>query len=531
MAIIPFHMTGQSGIIKDIAAHELPPPMWSDARNMRFKDGRAVRTGGSQQVFGTPTVVPYWIMFAYGASNAFWMYSDLEKVYATDGSAHADITRASGGDYTATEERLWDGGILSGIPVITNGVDKPQFWSPVSLGTDLQDLTNWLPDDRCRVIKPFKNFLVAGNIIRSGVQFPHMVKWSHPAAPGALPSTWDHTVTTNLAGERDLGDSFPGGILDMRQLRDILVIYKDNTTWGMQFIGGQEVMRTYMILAHSGILSGFCVAEIHEGRAHVVGTADDMLVFDGQTTTSVVDKKIKQFIIDTLEGNQSSAKRSFMYVDEKNSEAWYCIPEPGSVWPNIAIVWNFRDSTIGIRELPLGTSLIASGVVTDTSSVWNEDSEFWDDDSSVWDQVTFRTSFFNPVSSSPLLNKIMQLDVGQQFDGVDYTSYLERTDIALVGQDRLTGNFKADLENRKLLKRIWPKMKPGSSSITVTVGTQDKVGGSVTWATPQTFDPSTQQYLDNSVAGLLLAVRMESSVQGEYSIEGFDLEIEIVGRM
>lgn len=531
MAVIPFHMTGQSGINKDIPAQELPPPDWSDGRNIRFVNGKAVRVDGSQQVFGTPTVVPYWLMFAYGASNAFWMYSNLVKVYATDGATHTDITRASGGDYAATEERLWNGGILSGIPVITNGVDKPQFWSPVGLGTDLADLSNWPTNDRAQVIKPFKNFLVAGNIIRSSVQFPHMVMWSHPAAPGALPSSWDVADPTMLAGERDLGDAFPGGIIDMLQLRDILVIYKDNTTWGMQFIGGQEVMRTYMILSHSGILGPHCVKEVHEGRAHILGLPDDMIVFDGQTTTSVVDKRMKRFITKTLEDNQSSARKSFMFVHDNQNEAWFCIPEAGHDWPNLAIVWNFRENTLGIRELVTGTSLIQSGVVSDTSAVWNSDSQFWDLDASVWDEVTFRAAFFTPVGSVPTATKIIEYDVSQQHDGVDYTSYIERTDIALVGKDRLTGMFKADLEARKLCKRVWPKMKFDSAPIDIKIGTQDKIGGPVTWSASQSFNPATQSYLDFSQAGLLIAIWMGSTVQGVFEAEGFDMEIEIIGRM
>lgn len=531
MPVVPFHFAGQTGIVKDLPAHELPPHAWSDGQNMRFRNGRASKVLGVEQIFGTPSVDPYWLMFGFSSTSAFWMYSDLSKMYATDGVTHTEITRSTGGDYTTQIDKLWVGGILSGIPVITNTIDVPQAWPQVGLANNLEDLDNWPSTDRCDVIKPFKNFLVAGAITRSGTYYPHMVKWSHPADPGAVPSSWDAADPAFLAGERDLVDAFPGAILDMLQLRDMLVIYKDNTVWGMQFIGGQEVMRTYLILAHSGIISRRCCKEVHEGRAHVLGMQDDFMMFDGQTVNSVVDKRLKSFITNTLVDNQASAFRSYVVVQELTTEAWFCIPEVGNEWPNLAIVWNWRDNTIAIRELISGTTAMEAGTVTDTTSVWNTDSEVWDDDDSIWDVINLRPSFFSLTGAIPDQTKIVNYDIGTQNLGANFTGFVERTDIALVGRDRLTGDYKADLENRKLCKRIWPKMKPGSNPIQVKIGSQEFIGGPVTYQAAQAFDPATQRYLDFSVSGLLIAVWMGSEDAGEFDIEGFDLEIEIVGRM
>ena len=58
-----------------------------------------------------------------------------------------DITRASGGDYSATADDTWTSTILGGVLVMTNFYDKPQYWAltdgvPLS-SQKMQDLNNW----------------------------------------------------------------------------------------------------------------------------------------------------------------------------------------------------------------------------------------------------------------------------------------------------------------------------------------------------------------------------------------------------
>ena len=51
---------GKIGVVKDVASQELPINAWSDAMNMRFRNGGIERMKGEQQVFATPTVTPPW---------------------------------------------------------------------------------------------------------------------------------------------------------------------------------------------------------------------------------------------------------------------------------------------------------------------------------------------------------------------------------------------------------------------------------------------------------------------------------------
>lgn len=526
MPRIEIHEVGRYGVVKDIPAHQLPPEAWSDSRNVRFHERKAEKMLGHENVFGTPVVVPYWAMSAGSAIDVFWMYASLTKMYGTDGTTHADITRAAGGDYGTLENYLWQGGVLGGIPVITNGVDVPQQWATVGLGTPLTALSNWPATALCKIIRPFKNFLIALNITKSGTEYPHLAKWSHPAVVGAVPSSWDETDETLDAGEVELSDAQAGIILDGMTLGDTFLIYKENSTWGMQFVGGNSIMRFFPLFELSGILAGGCVTSFQNGRRHFVATGEDVIVTNGQELESVIDKREKHFLRTNLDS--TNYRRSFVVANPAQDEVWFCFPETGATWPSIALVWHSRDGVLGFRELPGEIPHIALGPIPGVGSnvTWDLDTEMWDDDTTLWNEQSFIAFQQRLLQSNQAQTRLQKLDSTNQFNAVNMTAYLERTGLAMVGKDR-EGNWKADFSHRKLVKRIWPKMEGGP--VDVLIGYQEEWGDTVTWATAQSFDPASQHYLDFSVNGRLIAVRFESDANVEWELHGYDLEIEILG--
>lgn len=530
MPNIPFYMAGELGIIKDVAPHELPPQAWSSGMNVGFRNGKAFRRDGDQQVYSGHLGRPFWLGLVYTQTQIFWVYADQTHLYATDGAAHADVTRVSGVYSSIELDRLWDGAMFGGIPVFTNGKDKPQAWLAPGMSTDFQDLPNWTAANLARIIRPYKSFLVAMGVSKGGVYYPNLVWWSHPADPGAVPVSWDIADPTNLAGEVDLVDEYVGGIKGAMPLRDALIIYKDNAVWGMQFQGGTAVMRTYQILGGMGILGPHCVTPVNQGRQHMFASSDDLIVFDGQNPESILDKKMKRHLENTIDMNVS--QRSFTFALERKNEAYFCYPELGNEFPNMAIVWNWRDNTVTQRELGALTSFTAVGPVVISGDPWDLDSATWDSDATVWDLAMYRASAFDILQAMPGTSlgtsKLSQMGVQQDRYGVNFNAYVERTDIALVGQDR-NGQPKADFERRKLAKRLWPHIE--GAPVQISVGSQETLGGGVTYAPAQTFTPGVDKYLDFLVNGLLIAIKIESSVPGVWDVEGFNMEIEPLGNL
>ena len=123
---------------------------------------------------------------------------------------------------------------------MTNGVDDPQYWSltngiPLS-NTKMVDLNDWPASTECKSIRAFRSFLIALNISKSGVNYPRLVKWSTEAATQTTPTSWDETASAVDAGEYELADT-KGDILDGLQLQDKFMIYKEDATYSMAYIG------------------------------------------------------------------------------------------------------------------------------------------------------------------------------------------------------------------------------------------------------------------------------------------------------
>lgn len=525
MAKVQIYNVGAVGVNKDLPPHYLPPEAWTDSNNMRFQDRIAAKMKGYQDVFGTPTVAPGFLMNLPTASSTFWIYCSLTKAYVYEAGVHTNITRQSAGvdvNYTATAYRQWNGGVLGGIPIINNGQDIPQYWSAISAAAKLANLTNWPATLRARVVRPFGPFLVALNINDNSVLYPHMIWWSHPAEPGAVPSSWNYTDTKVDAGRKELTDASSGQILDGLMLRNYFIIYKENSTHFMRYVGGQEIMANDILFPESGILATRCVALVNKGSQHFVVTQDDVIAHKGQADTieSLLDQRVRKYLFNDID--TTNYVNSFCFDNSAQREAIFAYPEVGATYPTKALVWNYQYNTIQFRTFE--GVVAASGPASETEAIaWSALTNTWDTVTGPWSAEGRRAAIIGSVNNTLLY----KLDDGETFNGALINSYLERTGLAVVGRDR-QGQPKADFGSIKMVKRIWPKIT-GNSPVSVRIGSQDEVNGTVTWQSPQTYTPGqANKYLDMVAVGRFIAVRFEASTNAAWQLEGYDLDMEII---
>ena len=69
------------GLVKDTNNTILPPEFYSEAANIRFADNAAKKIKGHDQVFGTPTVAPYFVINWATGTNVYWYYAGTTKIY------------------------------------------------------------------------------------------------------------------------------------------------------------------------------------------------------------------------------------------------------------------------------------------------------------------------------------------------------------------------------------------------------------------------------------------------------------------
>lgn len=531
MPIVSLYNLGEVGISDDIPAHELPPEAWTSGRNVRFLNGKVVKFQGHSQVYGTPSVVPYHILPVPGAATHYWLYAGLAKVYATtgNGSVHSNITRQTVGvdvDYAALASSKWNSCMFNGIPLINNGIDLPQIWLPVSIAQRLVALTNWPATKTCAVMRPLGPYLVAIDITTSGTRNPYLVKWSHPADPGTVPSSWDETDTTKDAGEYPLAET-GGFALDLHEIGNLrAIIYKEDCAYEMAFVGGTEIFRFRKFPGELNILARECVKPVR--GFHFLVTTDDIVLFDGQQIKSLLSRKRRSWLFNSLDS--SNRGRSFVVANYAKAEMWFCFTSAGAVQPDKALIWNWETNSIGDRDLP--TVAHAMHGFVDNSTVdtsWNIDLDSWDTDSTLWGNRAYNPLNTSILMASSLNTKLYLGDNSNQFAGSNMSAFVERIGLSIVGRDR-TGVPKSDQTTIKYVRRIIPRIKKSSGTMNIYIGTQMLRDEAVTWSAPYAFNPSVDYEVQTDAYGRFIAVRFESVDNSDWEMDAYDLDLELAGQ-
>lgn len=506
MAIVPIKDLGQFGIHADQLGAELAPNVFTSGQNVRFRNGYVERVGGESAAFTTPAVDPYWITNYVTTTARYWVHAGLAAVYADNGSTRTDIT---GTAPTGTADDRWTGGSFSGVLVMNNGVDQPMYWGGDVLN-NLATLTGWDSNWRCKSLRPFKNFLLALNVTKSSTNYPHMVKWSDAAIPGAIPSSWDETDATKLAGEQDLAET-ADLIVDGEQLGDIFVVYKERSRWGIQFIGGNDVFRFFRLPGDDGLLARGQIAVVPQG--HVFMTAGDVKIHSGGNAESILDGKMRAYIFDQIDSDNYG--RSFLAVQPQRKEVWICFPSAGNEACNMAVIWNWQYNTLGTRDLNQAT-YGAAGLLPPSvsSSTWDGDSEAWQDDATSWNQDPSNPSDARLLLTS-LAPSILIVDSSTKFSGADYTSRVQRSNLDF-----------GDGYQYKICRGLIPRVDaPTGTVLSFQIGGSPSAELGPAWSDPVSFTVGTDFKIDSFASGRYISYRISSASGQIWKVRSVDFDI------
>lgn len=535
MPLVAVENVGELGIVLDEEDYNLPPEAWSGGENVRFIDGYVEKFPGETAVFGTPSVAPHWLLPWKVTTEYRWIYAGTADVYYYNGSTHQIITRYTttpgDDDYTAGTRPVWTGGVLHGVPILNHdaGTDYPQQWDGALSPARLKDLANWPASTYARVIRPYKNFLIALDVTKSGTRYPYIVKWSHPADPGTVPTSWDIADATKLAGEQTIAQS--GGFLqDCLPLGDTNILYKSDAIWGMQLSGSLDVFRFFEISGTVGALAPNCIAEFY--RQHFVVGAADIFLFDGVRPRSIISRKMRKWFYGVLDPDYY--EKTVVTVNYSSREVWVCFVESGgtSTYLNKALIWNWERNNWTVKDLD-EISFMASGEVgTSAPDTFDGSSGTFDTDFGIFGSATG----IAPAELKTLQSRayataaFLQADSGYTNRGTNYTSYVERTGLTIVGRDR-GGNPKVDQGSVKFLRAVIPKISAQIGTvIRVYAGAQDYPEDSVRWEGPYDYIVGTSTHINFTVSGKYLAVKFEDTNNVPWKLSGYLLDIDVISR-
>lgn len=339
---------GEFGIVYDVDPYALPENAFSGGMNVRFTERGVQSAQGWGTALSQAALTPKWIKHFGRTEGPIWVYADENDAYAVADGVHTKITRLSGA-YTGDAQERWNSSVLSGIGIFNNAYDVPQMWAAFDPQYQFQDLANWPSNLRAKVVRSYKNFLVAGNLTEDGISLPFRVRWSHPAEPGSVPISWDPADPTKDTGESDLAET-SDEVVDFLSMGDLLIAYREESTWAMQYIGPPYVFRIFRLLDDDGILWRDCAAAYPKG--HFVVTRNDIVVHNGQRNggQSLLQSRLKRWLFSQI--SAQNQRNCFVVSNRDENEIWFCYPEAGETYANVALIWNWLSGGIGFTELP-----------------------------------------------------------------------------------------------------------------------------------------------------------------------------------
>src|SRR5690606_26922664 len=95
MMLIQLEDFGAFGLVMDELPHNLPPEIFSYARNVRFVDGAIQKFSGHSEIYEPPLDDPIFIMPWTTPGNRRWIYASATAIYRITGQTHVLVSDPS----------------------------------------------------------------------------------------------------------------------------------------------------------------------------------------------------------------------------------------------------------------------------------------------------------------------------------------------------------------------------------------------------------------------------------------------------
>ena len=510
MPLQPVRGVGTGGIVRDVPAVLLPETHWSDGRNVRFDNASVNKISGHVQYsIGLSDTNNHFGIHWPRPTTRYTIYANDDNVYRVDAAGvQSEISTGS----TYADGSRWHGSLFTGgfAVVMNNTVNTPQYIihgnTGASFETTLTDLPGWNYTAgtaiTAGVVRPFRNHLVAGNLtsVTGGVitQNPATIRISTAAAPGLIPTTWEPGVGDQLADEFELSQT--ESIVDMKELRGHLFVYTGDSIHQISIGQSATIAQDYAV--GYGCLAIDCIAAF-DGQ-HFVVDRNDVYVHSGSGgIKSVIDGKLRDYFYGNL--NATHFANTFVSVNRSEDEIWVCYPTLTSTGNcNEALIWNYRQDHWSIRDLPnVRAGFQAPPIANDAFMISSER------------LVTLGTAD----------NKLYQMDTSSQFDGVDFTAYVERK--------RFDPSNMVDAY--KNINKVYLTFDPQDTQAVMNVAMRGQNGTSVDHnlvtgnkIENREFKVTTEDYQVNlRESGRLLNMRIGSSGAGTWEFAGYALDVSL----
>jgi hypothetical protein len=295
------------------------PSLSPNCINVTVTDGNVKKRKGyielgSLSTGGLPVMEV--ISFQDGSGNTHLVAVTTQRFYIYDYTTNSWIDRtnnAFSGDDTKLISWVAATGTDTGrVLIITNGVDKPKYWTgdPTELFLDVEfNLPNFVT---CQTLAYMNDTLIMGNVTTTDAA-PQTVVWANAGQV----NEWQ----AGTSGADTIYDAV-GPIVAMMPLANSMVIYSEDSIHVMIFVGGDAVYTFQKVVENTRLTSAKAIINI--GPYHLYMSQENIQLFDGSTTTTAVADVVHESYRRNLANNLLS--KTFAFLDRARRRAYFAVP-------------------------------------------------------------------------------------------------------------------------------------------------------------------------------------------------------------
>lgn len=551
---IKVRQLGTKGVVSDVAPYDNELQSWSDAKNIRFSNGRAMKMQGHIPIFyenrGNEEIPMHLIHSPQ--SDTDWYYCTQDDIYYTNGWVHVSMLEKK------LEQKIpydapWSSAILSNSVMVTSR----QLKAPLGLASgegEFKPLPKWGPWDS-DIIRSYKNFAMA---LGGGDSYPQRVRWSNVVPPNALPADWGWEITAqgqegafikgSAGGYNDLSFA-KGKIVDGKPLRDQFIIYTDEEVISCDYVGGNDIFRFKNLFDEGGAINPDCVAAFD--NKHFVVSANDVYVHNGSSKESVIDGKVRDRLLDQLTAKSYTSVKVIPYLPE--NEIWVIFAgtdatgfeDSSFVEATLAAVYNYKYETWSFIEIPPAMDIKLGPIEIydsggDPVRTWDNlpENYLWEDAIELWNLAGEGSSSNFKQQSLVCASKdggFYVLDRGTYFsklgprDSEGKYTIVRDNIIGVLTKTYIDMDEITDTIDYKTILSIWPQIL-NSGTLFIQVGGSPTSGGSIAWNQPVQFICGEDRKVDLRENSRYLSLSIQGRGDGDWQLSGFDATLRIGGR-
>ncbi len=498
----------------DKIPQDAPKDAWNSVNNIFFRNGETLRARGDKPTLPGATEDAQTLVYVTIANDAgYWVYATNTGVYAHDGASEYDITPAAG--WTGSETAVFTSCVLNGIAYV-HATDRDPFYWDGGIASPCKPLPDWPVDGRCKALRPFKNFMFAIGMT-SDPGSGQRVRWSDAASAGTVPGEWTPSAS-NLAGFVDLAPlSSPA--LEGSALRDSFLIYKGESIWQLDFVGGNDVFQVRQFSAEHGISNTNALTRGIDDVHVFISSEGDMMLTNGVDTTSILDGRAQNTFYKDFSQNRDAKFACATLARQKAVALGY--PKAGSTKIDRAVIFDLSTGDIGIRELPDINCMASGSALADPGDAnqWDGDPQAWDADLTVWTEEIQLATLDDVISGGAFGFSLLT-------DG-ETNDFLSGPVQAMAVKEGLSFG---DPQAKKVVGRIWPKLSgENGTEVTFRLGAQDITGGPISLIPPVIYTIGQANPLDVLINARFLYMEVTSNGGAPWRLGSIDIEHKPAG--